>query len=247
MRFTAGTGGRFETIDFASDSNPISSGKTKVIFPKYNVSNIIRIFKNVHQPTIKVKSADANPQKRIPDQVILENDKIVLALYGLEFFKKYPDISPILDHHYIYRIPTRMSDWKRAVEAIRATFHFHKEDVHNTEVTANLLHGYFHIHPLSKMKVSRKVDFELGSFLTCPQKERNSRPWFRCNSHFLFEMVKKGYRETTVILNFEDQSVLENTSDDKPKQMRPVMYTFPAKDKDGVRENRSAFFTISSK
>ena len=248
MWFTAGSGGRFTRLAIDSDSHQISDNETSIIFPKANVSNVVRIIKDSDHPTIRVRTVEENVIKRIREQVVLESGNIAIALYGSEAFKKYANINPMINHNYSYCISTRIKDWKSVIDAINATRHFHDSNIHNTDVIADLIRGYFEVRPRTNMMVSRKVGFELGAYETDHTADKNHKPWFRCNSEYLTEMVQKGNKDGTVIINFDDQTKLDEIPEGMPKQMKPVLITCPKKtNKDGVTEKYSVFFTVSTK
>jgi hypothetical protein len=98
------------------------------------------------------------------------------------------------------------------------------------------------------MKISRKVGFEFGAYEADYSKGKNHKPWFRCNSEYLIETIQKGYKDGVVIINFDDQAKLDDIPKDKPKQMKPVVITYPIKtNKDGTREKYFVFFTVSTR
>jgi len=248
MRFSAGTGGRFACLTIDGDSHKISDKEASILLPKTNISNVIRTFKDSNQPSIRVRTIEQNSSRRIPEQVVLESGNITLALYGSESFTKYPDLTAFIDHNYSYSISTRMSDWKSAIEAIKASRRSHKSNIHNTDVIADLIQGNFLIRPRTEMKISRKVGFEFGAYEANYSKDKNHKPWFRTNSNHLIEMVQKGYKDGTMIVNFDDQAKLAEIPEGEPKQMKPVVITYPTKtNKDGTREKYSVFFTVSTK
>lgn len=248
MSLTAGSGGRFARLAINSESHQMSDEDTKIIIPKTNISNIIRIFKNSDHPVMQVRTVEEDYRKIIPEQVVLENGNITIQLYGTEKFTKYPDITSTINHNYSYCISTRMRDWKSVSEAIKATRHFHESQIHNTDVIADLIRGHFVVRPRAEMKVSRKVDFEFGAYEADHATDKNHKPWFRCHSEYLMEMVQKGEKYETVIISFDDQAKLDEIPKDKPKQMKPVLITFPKKtNKDGTTEKYSVLFTVSTK
>ncbi len=248
MSFTAGSGGRFARLAIDGDTHQISENETMILFPKPNVPNVIRIFKDSSKPTVRIRTIEQDPRNNICEQIVLEDGNITLALYGMETLSKYPKLTTIFNYAYSYRIPTRIRDWKPVVEAIKASYRYNESNIHNTEVVADLLHGHFDVRTNSKMQISRKVGFEFGAYVADCSKDKNHKPWFRCNSTYILEMVQKGYKDGTVVLNFDDQALLDNIPADKPKQMRPVLITYPSKtNKDGTREKFSVFFTVSTK
>lgn len=248
FRFSSGTGGRFAVVEF--EGKKISTDESRLIFPSLNVSNIISVLKSSDQPTIKIRSVGVSYIHRSPEQIVVETDSITLAIYGLEHFSKYPDLNRMIDYEYPYQIPTRIKDWNYVTEAIAASRHFFGDDIHNTRITADLLHGHFDIQTKTIMRMNRRIDFELGVFVTDSNKDKHHKPWFCCGSEWLVEMVKKGNKDEIVIINFKDQSDTENISDEKQaqKKMKPILIKYPSKiDKDGVSERFFMIFSASTK
>ena len=248
MRFTAGSGSRFAILEIADCRQITSPDDVKIIFPKKNVGNAIRIFDNVSGSTMQVKTAEHNTRNGVLEQLVLENDSIVLALYGLENYTKYPDLDPILNHNYTYQIATRAEDWGQVGKAINATRSGHDSNIHNTRITADLLHGYFNIRTNTKAQLKKRVDFELGRVVADTSNDKAYQPWFCCNSTCIEEIGRKGYKDGIMTMSFEDQAKLADIPKDKPKQMRPVLITYPERtNRDGTREKYTVLFTVSTK
>lgn len=248
IRFSAGTGGRFAVIDYNGNKESISTNKTRLLFSAFNVSNIIRIFKKTSCSTIKIMSCERDNKKCIHKQIVLEADNIVVYISGLDDFRSYPDISKVFNFHYSYQISTSIEAWRYVTEAIAASRHFYKDNIHNTRAIADLVHGHFDITTNTEMKMNRRVEFELGTYVIDPTNDKNHKPWFCCNSDYLREMVMLAGKSDIVDINFDDQTKLDEIPDDKPQKIRPVMIKYPEKmNKDGVRENSYMFFTVSSK
>lgn len=92
------------------------------------------------------------------------------------------------------------------------------------------------------------MNFEPGTYVIDSSKKKGYKPWFCCNSYYLIEMVKKGYKNGTVIINFECQSKLDQIPDDKPKQMEPILIKYPERtNRDGTREKYFVLFVVSTK
>ncbi|MHC4692194.1 MAG: hypothetical protein ACYS67_05585 [Planctomycetota bacterium] len=219
MRFIAGTGGRFACFSIDSNNQQISEEEIRMLFPKSNVSNVIRIFRDSNQPTIRVRTVEQDPKNNIREQIVLENNSITLSLYDLENYTKYPDLDSIINHDYSYRITTDIKDWKSIIEAIKASYHSHEDVIHNTELIADLLHGYFEVRTNSTMQISRRVGFWLGTYVADNSEDKSHKPWIRCNSDYLLEFVKKGYKDGLVTFHFDDQAKLDEIPDDiSPKK-----------------------------
>lgn len=247
FKFSSGTGGRF--IVDQSEGKSISTDKTKLIFPSNSLASIIDVLKHSDDKTIKIRSVAVDAINRIPEQIVMETNSVSLAIYGLEHFTKYPDMNKVFNYEYPYSVSTRAKDWKYAIEAIAASRHFNKNSIHNTKITADLLHGYFELETNTALKMNKKIPFESGVFVTDPNKDKSYKPWFQCNSDYLQEMVKIASKDDVVVINFKDQSGIE-TLDGKQAQkyMKPVLIHFPEKNhKDGVIEKFFMFFSISTK
>lgn len=248
IRFSAGTGARFASTDYSGDIKSISTNETRIILPKTNISNLATIFKNTDCSTIKIKSTNTIELICSQDQVVLEAENITVALYDIEHFAKYPDMDQKIKHNYSYQIPTWISDWKYALEAIIASKHFFKNNIHNARIIANLMLGHFDLTTNTEMKMNRRVDFDFGVFVKDSIIDKGHKPWFCCNSDYLREMVKVADKGDIVVINFDDQSILDTIPDDKPKQMSPILLKYPEKtNKDGVKENLHLYFLVSNK
>ena len=248
VRFTAGSGGRFALAEIEGDGKSIASGETQMIFPKANIPNIMRILKNESSDNIKIKSVESNPDKKVQEQIVITSGNVILALYGLENFTKYPDVNSIISHDYSYKFSTSVEDWKYVTEAISATYHAHNELVHNTRIEADISNGWINVTPRTAMTVNRRIPFEPGTCTVNPSKKKSHKPWFKCNSSYLLEMVKKGYKDGNVSVKFECQSKLDNIPANKPRQMKPILMEYPERtNKDGTREKYTIFFTVSTK
>ncbi len=248
MRFSAGSGGRFAIFDIADCQSITSSGDVRMIFPKKNIGNAIRIFDNVSGSTMQVKAAESDSRHGVREQLVLENDCIVLALYDLENYTKYPDLDKFLKHDHAYKISTRAEDWVQVGKAIHATRPGHDSNIHNTRITADLLHGYFKIRTNTKTRLKKRVDFELGRIVADTSKDKAHQPWICCKSDYIEEIARKGYKDGIMTINFDDQTLLAEIPEDKPKQMRPVLITYPGRvNRDGTTEKYAVFFTVSTK
>jgi len=82
MRFIAGTGARFAVFEISDCRHIISPDDYRIVIPCMNIGNVIRIFDKVDSSTIQIKTADDDPKNQVPEQLVLESETIVLALYG---------------------------------------------------------------------------------------------------------------------------------------------------------------------
>ena len=248
MRFTAGSGARFAIFEIADYRQIISTDEVKILFPKQNVGNIIRAFNNIGGSTMQVKTAEVDSRNGVYEQLVLENDSVTLALYGLECYTKYPDMNELLNRNYPYQISTSAKDWGQIGKAIHATRSGHDKIIHNTRITADLLHGYFNIRTNTKKQLKKRVDFELGRLVADTSKDKTYQPWICCNSNHMEEFARKGYKDGIMTLHFEDQAKLAEIPEDKPKQMKPVIVTYPERtNRDGTVEKYAVLFTVSTK
>jgi hypothetical protein len=248
MWLIAGSGGRFAGKNINIPNSKIANKETRIIIPKSNIGNLTRIFKDSDDPNMIIRTVESNASERVCEQIVLENDNITLALYGTENFGKYPDLIAAVNYDYPYSILTRMNDWKKVAEAITATRQSHISNIHNTDVIADLTRGYFEIQPRTKMKINRKVAFELGAYVVANVEDKNHKPWFRCNSNYLEEITKRGDKKGIAVINFEDQTLLDEIPNDQPKIMKPVLVRYPKKtNKDGSTEKDFIFFSVSVK
>ena len=247
VRFSAGTGGRF-AVKSIDGKNILNTAKmTKFIFPKTNLESIQKVLSGASCSEITMKTIDADASQHIPDQIMIEFDGMVMCLFGLEYFTKYPDLTKIINHKYSNRIYSNLKDWRIAVGGVDMTWLHHGEDVHNTEVVFESEKERFMVKPEATHGCPTPIDIVDNQ--DCIVK--GDKIWFRCNSEYLKEMVSHGSREGKIQFNFESQSILEEESDpgNKPKQMRPVLVKFPEV-VDGIKEikeNFHMFFTVSSK
>ncbi len=248
MRFSAGSGARFATFEIA-DCQPIIAGEdVKILFPKQNIGNLIRVFNDAGGSTLQVRTAECDSRFGVREQLVLESDSIILALYGIESYTKYPDMDEIINHNYSYQISTRAEDWGQVGKAIHATRPGHDRHIHNTRITADILHGYFKIRTNTKMRLKKKVDFELGKVVANISKDKTHQPWFCCDSSYIEEVARKGYKDGMMTINFDDQALLDEIPEDKPKQMKPVLITYPERaNRDGSTEKYAVFFTVSTR
>ena len=98
------------------------------------------------------------------------------------------------------------------------------------------------------MQMNRIVHFESEACLTDTAKEKNYKPWFCGDAHYLIEMADKNKKKNNVTINFEDQTRLDKIPADKPKRMKPILFKFPDDiDKNGVTEKSLVLIGISTK
>ena len=229
IRFTAGTGRRFVSAEYSGGSMKIASGETRMWFPSSHVSNLINVFKGADDKTMRIQSVESCEQRGVIEEIIFHTDRISITIYDVQDFTKYPDITVITKRDYPYRISTRLQDWKYASEAATASKHCYEKDFHRMKVVADLVNGCFNITTTTEMKMNRKVDFVLGTYVVDTTKSKDYKPWFCCDSCFIDEMANHAGREDTVIVNFECQSQQTTNADGADKKLTVILITYPDK------------------
>jgi len=248
IRFTAGSGYRFAAVEYIGNNKAISYGEARMIFPKTNIPNIIRILKKTSQSSLEIKTSLEDSTENIPPQHIIETDNITVRIYGLEPFTTYPDITTLTNYDYPYQILTKIQEWKYAAEAITASQYSCEENAHIVKIMTELQDGHFDLQSNTLMQMNRIVHFESEACLAGTAKEKNYKPWFCCDAYYLFEMVNKNKKKNNVTINFEDQAILDEIPADKPKRMKPILFKFPDDiDKNGVTEKSLVLIGISTK
>jgi len=244
LRFSAGTGGRFAVKDIKG-KNIISNKKdAKIIFPKDSLNIMSKLLSESSSPTISIKRVIANQKDNVSDQIMIEFDEMVMCIFGLEHFTKYPDLTKVLTHSYSNRVYSNLEDWKPVVRTIEGTRHRYNENIHNTEIILEEEDEVIKVTPKTAHTSPTYID--MMDVDDCILK--GDKIWFRCNSHYLGEIVAQGDKGR-VQFNFESQALLDNIPKDKPKQMKPILVKFPegvdeAKD---ITDNFYIFFSVSTK
>jgi len=248
LKFTAGSGARFAVVEYVGNDRFISSGKIRIIIPKRNIANIIRVFEKGASPTLNIKISSKSATENIPQQCVIEADNVILNVYGLEKFTWYPDTNKTAAYSMPFQIPTDIQDWKYATEALIASRYSRTEDVHNVKVMADIRQGLINLQANTFMKINKKIPFEPDKCVIETGKEKEYLPWFCCNAFYFIEMVKMNKKKKTVIVNFEDQSRLDENHYLHPKPMGIVLLRFPDEiDNNGVMEKSLVFFANSTK
>ncbi len=248
LKFTAGSGARFTAVEYIGNNKMLSSKDIKMIFPKTNISNVLRIFEKNTSLMLKIKESDGDITNNIHAQQVIESDNIIVRIYGAEYFTQYPNLSNIMSHNYTYQIPTKVQDWKYVAAAITASRHSLSEPLHNIKVMIDLQHGNLDVQVNSLMSINRRVQFELETCIADISNKKSYKPWFCCDANHIVEMVKKNKTQNTVIFNFEDQAKLDPIDADNPQKRKPVLLKFPNQlHKDGVTEKSFVLFSISLK
>ena len=134
VRFSAGSGGRFAIKSIKGKNIVLNNNEARMIFPKNSLSSISKILSSAAMPTISIKSVGVDQTKHIPEHIMIEFDGMILCVYGLEHFTKYPDLSKVLTHQYSNRIYSSLEDWKSISKAIEGTKHRWNDSIHNTEI-----------------------------------------------------------------------------------------------------------------
>ncbi len=247
IRFSAGTGGRFAIKDIKGKHIVENNQKARIIFPKDSLSIISKLLSEASSPSISIKYVSAKQKDDIAEHIMIEFDNMVLCVFGLEHFTKYPDLAKIISHQYSNRVYSNLEDWKPIVKTIEGTRHRWNENIHNTEVVLEDSEEIFKITP--KTSHASPTFIDMVDTDNCILK--GDKIWFRCNSDYIREMVVQGGGSGRIQFNFESQSLIDEIKDEKQKQkqMKPVLIKFPenvdeAKD---VVDNFYMFFSISTK
>ncbi len=245
VRFSAGTGGRFAIKSIKGKNIVVNHQDAKIIFPKVNLTSISKLLSEANGPSVTIKCVNVDSKNNIPEQIMIEFNKMVLCLFGIESFTKYPDLTKVINYKYPNRVYSNLEDWGCIVKTIEGTKHRYNESIHNTEVVLNEDDEVFKVTPKTAHTSSTFID--MVDIKKCIVKGEDI--WFCCNSQYIDEMVAQGNGKGKVQLNFESQSILDSIPEDKPKQMRPILVKFPknvdeAKD---ISDNFYMFFTVSTK
>ena len=178
LKFSAGSGSRFAVTEYLGANNhQLSSNRFKIIFPKWNVSNIVRILKKDTSKNVDIRSVPENKEKDVPEQIILETNKLIVRIYENEYFMKYPDLNKVIEHEYTYQVTTKIADWKYVGEAISGSAHFFQAGVHNSKIVADMQYCHFDLQTNTHMQMNRRIPFELDTCVTCDTNEKSYKPW----------------------------------------------------------------------
>ena len=247
IRFSAGSGGRFAIKSVVGKNIIKNNNEARMIFPKDSLSTMSKLLSNANQESITIKSVGASQADNVAEHIMIEFDEMIMCIFGLEHFTKYPDLSKILTHHYSNRVYSSLEDWQSIEKTIEGTKHRWNENIHNTEIIIDETDEIFQVTPQTPHSSPTFID--LASIDDCILK--GEKIWFRCNSDYLREMVVQGCSKGKVQFNFESQSVLEGITDDKKAQklMKPILVKFPENIDDikKVVDNFYMFFSASTK
>lgn len=246
IRFSAGSGGRFAIKSIKGKNIVLNNNEARMIFPKDSLSAIVKILSNAAEPTIKIKSVGADSSKNIPEHIMIEFDGMILCIYGLDHFTKYPDLSKVLTHKYSNRVYTNLEDWKCVSISIEGTKNRWKDSIHNTEIKVEEDEEVIKVTPQTSNINPTFIEMvEPGDCML-----KGDEVWFRCNSEYLREMVTQSEGKGKVQLNFETQSIIDGIEDEKQiqKLMKPVLVKFPEHKDDAKNtvDNFYMFFSIST-
>jgi len=147
LRFSAGTGGRFAVKSIKGKNIILSDQGVKILFPKDCLTTMSNLLSEASQSTITIKTVEASQKDNIAAQIMIEFDEMVMCIFGLEHFTKYPDLTKIMGHTYPNRIYSNLEDWEPVVKTIEGTRHRYNESIHNTEVILEEEDGVFKVTP----------------------------------------------------------------------------------------------------
>lgn len=233
VRFIAGNGARFAINEITGKGIIKTTKKHRIVFPKYNISNILAALKMANTETITLKEGEGT--KDNSEQIIIEFDDTVITILGIDsnIKKDYADVDRILDFDHPYQFKIDIKEWVYPTKGARATYSDEmKTDslVHNAEIEVDTKKDRFIIKANTNMKSKRTVKVDTI------KSGDDAKVLLRCNSLYLAEMVNQGYDSGNIIMRFIDKD-------------KPVVIDYPEL-VDGVRdtkENYSIFFTTSKK
>ena len=251
LRFSAGTGGRFVVKSIKGNNIFKADEDVIILFPSHTLSMLCNILSSVSCNTIVINTVLKDTHKNIPEQIMLTFNagdiEIVLCVYGMENFTKYPDLTKIIEHKYSNRICSKLRDWDSAVGGAVMTQRAHDSKIHNTEVVFDLDEERFMVtpktaHPCTTPIKAVNVESDANTV-------KGNKIWFRCNTTYLKEMIKLFKKDGVIQLNFDSQETLNDIPEDKPKQLRPVLIKFPEtiNTSRNTTERIYMFFTVSTK
>ncbi len=247
VRFSAGSGGRFAIKSTKGKNIVKNDSEARMIFPKDSLSTMSKLFSAAMKPTVFIKSVGASQADNVAEHIMVEFDEMIMCIFGLEHFTKYPDLSKILTHKYSNRVYSSLEDWKSIEKTIELTKHRWNENIHNTEIIIEEADLVFKVTPKTPHASPTFIDME--DVDDCILK--GEKIWFCCNSDYLREMVIQGGGKGRVQLNFESQEVLDGVKDDKQAQklMKPVLIKFAENvdDAKNIVDNFYMFFSVSTK
>jgi hypothetical protein len=247
VRFSAGTGGRFAIKSVKGKNIVGNKAEAKMIFPKNSLTSISKILSSAYKPSIVIKSVGVDAANNVPEHIMIEFDEMIMCIFGLEHFTKYPDLSSILDHKYSNRVYSSLEDWTYIDKTIEGTKHRWNDSIHNTEIIIEEADEVFKVTP--QVPHSSPTFIGLVDVKDCILK--GDKIWFRCNSDYIRELVSQGGGKGKIQFNFESQSLLETVKDDKKAQkiMKPVLVKFQENvdEAKNTVDNFYMFFSISTK
>ena len=100
VRFSAGTGGRFAIKSTKGKNIVTNHQNAKIIFPKVNLPTISKLLSEVADSTVTIKCVNVDSKNNIPEQIMVEFGQMVLCLFGVESFTKYPDLTKVINYKY---------------------------------------------------------------------------------------------------------------------------------------------------
>ena len=251
FRFSAGTGGRFAIKAVEGEKIFEADEEIKIIFPKNNLSNIHKVASSISCDKVMIRTVEQDPRNNIPEHIMVELDgegtsqgiEIVMCVFGIENFSKYPDLTSIINHKYSNRIYSDLKGWNYAIGGVNMSKRGHDNNIHNTEVVFESENNRFLVTPQTAHACPTPINIDDKNSVA-----KGEKIWFKCNSQYLREMMSCG-KTGRIQLNFDSQESLNDIPDDKPKQMRPVLIKFPevSDDIQKTKENFYMFFTVSTK
>jgi len=229
VRFAAGTGARFATLDVKGKG--ILKGKTKVdiLFPKEHSGVLQDILSNIESDWVEVRRSSKNSQIVITCGAY----KVVLVSFDGEI--EWVDEEKFLKIPKSCRLETNASDWDYATRGIMATFNDDVKKAHDTHETALTL-------DLGKSELRFSANPKMRSLRHIPimnieesQAEHEGME-FKVTSRFL--------REAAMLAPEKNGKVYVELVD----QSKPVFIRYPTKIADNQEQELRVFFaTVKDK
>ena len=244
LRLVAGTGARFAVAEYKGDHITDASGPVSVIFPHFNIPNLITVLAGSECEDVTIRQAAETPET--PAQIVIEFDGTKLMLLGLDESITYPNVDAILKRDYPHQVSVDVKDWKNAAKAIKST-HTQKikreHDIHAVTITADFMHGQFVLEANTDARAVRTVPFTLCSADNDVNADEDNRRWFGVLSDYPEEMAAKAGKAKGMTIDFEG---ISTASDGIDETLKPVRVRYPEMtDKAGVAEEFCMFFACA--
>lgn len=224
MKFVAGSGSRFVVYNIEGNNIVDVPEASEFIFPKDSAINIPNLLKTWNSDDIFIKKYDKTPA------YISVRDKVhFLAVLKLDTsMEKYADVDSIINIGREYSFDTKLSDWKKALVGVSATY---DEEMKKQAVIHNTI-----IRPKKDTCVIETDTANSAHRKAEMSTENDDIPAFQCNTPYFGEMVRNAP-------STENITICVSSVDDS-NRMRPVLVKYPetVQSANDVKENMLMFF-----